>query len=65
MGEHFLGWFLDEQREEVASMQALLAVIDRAGTDQLLLVEDYLTRSGGVTAAGPSSPAPPAAGGAL
>jgi ferritin len=65
VGEHFLGWFLDEQREEVASMNALLAVIDRAGTDHMLLVEDYLVRSGGVTAAEPSGPAPPAAGGAL
>ena len=65
VGEHFLGWFLEEQREEVASMHALLAVIDRAGTDHMLLVEDYLSRSGGVTADEPSSPAPPAAGGAL
>jgi bacterioferritin B len=65
VGEHFLGWFLDEQREEVASMSALLAVIDRAGTDQMLLVEDYLVRSGGLSADEPSSPAPPAAGGAL
>jgi bacterioferritin B len=65
VGEHFLGWFLEEQREEVASMSALLAVIDRAGTDHMLLVEDYLVRTGGVTAAAPSSPAPAAAGGAL
>ena len=65
VGEHFLGWFLDEQREEVASMNALLAVIDRAGTDNMLLVEDFLVRSGGVTADEPSIPAPPAAGGAL
>jgi len=64
VGEHFLGWFLDEQREEVASMNALLAVIDRAGAGNMLLVEDYLTR-GSVSAAEPSSPAPPAAGGAL
>ena len=64
VGEHFLGWFLDEQREEVASMAALLAVIDRAGTDNMLLVEDYLTRTA-VAAAPPASPAPPAAGGAL
>ena len=34
VGERFLGWFLDEQREEVASMSALLAVVDRAGTEQ-------------------------------
>src|SRR5215218_10965487 len=25
VGEHFLGWFLEEQREEVASMASLLA----------------------------------------
>jgi ferritin len=65
VGERFLGWFLDEQREEVASMNALLAVIDRAGVDHMLLVEDYLARTGGVAAAEPSSPAPSAAGGAL
>jgi len=65
VGEHFLGWFLDEQREEVASMNALLAVIDRAGTNNMLLVEDYLNRSGGVGAEEPSAPAPPTAGGAL
>ena len=64
-GEHFLGWFLDEQREEVASMKALLAVIDRAGTDNMLLVEDFLARTGGVSAAPPSTPSPAAAGGAL
>jgi bacterioferritin B len=65
VGEHFLGWFLEEQREEVASMSALLAVIDRAGTDHMLLVEDYLVRSQGLTADEPSSPAPPVAGGTL
>jgi hypothetical protein len=31
----------------------------------MLLVEDYLARTGGVTAAEPSSAAPPAAGGAF
>jgi len=65
VGEQFLGWFLDEQREEIASMSTLLSVIDRAGTDNMLLVEDYLTRTAGSGAAPPSSPAPPAAGGAL
>ena len=63
-GEHFLAWFLAEQREEVASMTNLLAVIDRAGTDNLLLVEDHLAR-GTPSAAAPSMPAPPAAGGPL
>ena len=65
VGEQFLGWFLDEQREEVASMSTLLSVIDRAGVDNLLLVEDYLSRAAGAPAAGPSAPTPPAAGGAL
>lgn len=64
VGEQFLGWFLEEQREEVASMADLLSVVDRAGTTNLLLVEDYLAR-GTATAAEPSRPAPPAAGGAL
>ena len=64
VGEHFLGWFLDEQREEVASMRALLAVVDRAGAGQLLLVEDYLSRTA-VIATEPSGTAPPAAGGVL
>src|SRR5262249_6299808 len=30
VGEQFLHWFLQEQREEVASMSALLSVIERA-----------------------------------
>jgi hypothetical protein len=63
VGEHFLGWFLEEQREEIASMGALLAVVDRATAANMLLAEDYLTRS--AVAAEPSTPSPPAAGGAL
>ena len=63
VGEQFLGWFLQEQREEVASMSALLSVIDRAASNTLL-VEDYLARQGGVAGAEPVG-APPAAGGAL
>ena len=64
VGEQFLGWFLDEQREEVASMSSLLAVVDRAGTENMLLVEDYLARQS-VSAGAPTAPTPPAAGGAL
>ncbi len=64
VGEQFLGWFLEEQREEVASMSALLSVVERAGAGQILLVEDYLSRTTAI-AAEPSSTAPPAAGGAL
>jgi ferritin len=63
VGEQFLHWFLQEQREEVASMTELLAVLER-GRDNLLAVEDHLGR-----AAGGEIPleagAPPAAGGAL
>jgi ferritin len=64
VGEQFLGWFLAEQREEVASMADLLSVIDRAGTENMLLVEDNLARVA-VSAAEPMAAAPPAAGGTL
>jgi ferritin len=63
VGEQFLHWFLQEQREEVASMSSLLAVVERAG-DNLLLAEEYLSRVS-VVAAEPAAAAPPAAGGAL
>ena len=64
VGEQFLGWFLAEQREEVASASALLAVLDRAGVDNMLLVETYLAQAS-IAAAEPTGAAPPAAGGAL
>ena len=63
VGEQFLHWFLQEQREEVASMSSLLAVVERAG-ENLLLAEEYLSRVS-VAAAEPATPAPPAAGGTL
>jgi bacterioferritin B len=63
VGEQFLHWFLQEQREEVSSMSALLAVVERS-RDTVMLVEDYLARE-----SGGENPlevgAPPAAGGAL
>jgi ferritin len=63
VGEQFLFWFLQEQREEVSSMSQLLAVVERAG-DNLLFVEEYLAReSGGENPL--EAGAPPAAGGAL
>ena len=66
VGEQFLGWFLQEQREEVASMSSLLAVVERASASNLLLVEEYLARTGGsATEAAAEAAAPPAAGGAL
>jgi ferritin len=63
VGEQFLHWFLEEQREEVASMSSLLAIVERS-RDNLLLVEEYLARTGAL-AQEPSGPAPAAAGGAL
>ena len=63
VGEQFLHWFLQEQREEVSSMSDLLQVVER-GRDNLLLVEDHLARR-----AARENPleagAPPAAGGVL
>ena len=63
VGEQFLHWFLQEQREEVSSMSDLLAIVER-GKDNLLLVEEYLSRQ-----SGEENPleagAPPAAGGTL
>jgi bacterioferritin B len=64
VGEQFLHWFLEEQREEVSSMSALLRVVER-GQENMLLVEEYLARAGGGDEAGPAATAPPAAGGAL
>ena len=63
VGEQFLDWFLQEQREEVASMSALRAVVDRAAASNLLLVEEYLARTS--VGEGPEASAPPVAGGAL
>ena len=64
VGEQFLHWFLQEQREEVASMSELLALVERASTSNILLAEDYLARNQ-VGDAGESVGAPSAAGGAL
>jgi len=63
VGEQFLHWFLQEQREEVSSMSALLAVVERS-RDNVMLVEDYLAREAGGEAALEAG-APPAAGGGL
>jgi ferritin len=64
VGEQFLHWFLEEQREEVSSMSALLKVVER-GKDSMLLVEEYLARASGGGEGGPEATAPAAAGGAL
>lgn len=64
VGEEFMHWFLQEQREEESSMTALLATVERAMQSNILLAEESLARAPlGDQGASPS--APPAAGGAL
>ena len=65
VGEQFLDWFLQEQREEVSSMSTLLSIVRRAGDANILLVEEYLARVGTGEDGDPEASAPPAAGGAL
>lgn len=43
IAQDFLRWFVEEQLEEVSTMDEVLGVIRRAG-DQLLLVEHYMAR---------------------
>ena len=63
VAEQFMHWFLQEQREEVSSMSALLQVVERL-RDNVMLVEDYLARESG--GANPlEAGAPPVAGGSL
>ncbi len=42
----FLDWFVNEQLEEVNTISTLLGIVRRAGENNLLYVEDYLTRHG-------------------
>jgi ferritin len=44
--QQFLQWFVEEQLEEVSSMDRLLSVVRRAGEGGLLLVEEFLAREG-------------------
>ena len=44
IAQEFLRWFVNEQLEEVSTMDTLLNVIRRAG-DNLLWVEDFLARN--------------------
>ncbi len=63
VGEQFLHWFLQEQREEVSSMGALLTVVERSH-DNVMLIEDFLAREA-IGDDGGDNGAPGAAGGAL
>ncbi len=64
LGEQFMHWFLKEQVEEVASMSTLLQVAQRVG-ENVMLLEDYLSREKVGDGGGPDATAPGAAGGAL
>lgn len=46
IAQDFLRWFVNEQLEEVSTMDQLLSVIRRAGEGGLLFVEDFLVRQG-------------------
>jgi bacterioferritin B len=61
--EQFMQWFIKEQVEEVASMSALLEVVERE-LDRPMEIEEYLAREApGDQGADPT--APPVAGGAV
>jgi ferritin len=60
--EQFLQWFVKEQVEEVALMQDLLNVVERA-KENLLLAEDYIARENpGEEGSDPTAPPPAGAG---
>jgi ferritin len=52
--QNALTWFVNEQLEEVSSMENLLKIVQLAGIKNLLYVEDYLARHKGATAGAPS-----------
>ena len=45
LAQRFLDYFVTEQLEEVNKMSSLLTLVQRAGEDGMLWVEDYLSRS--------------------
>ncbi len=45
LSKQFLDWFVNEQLEEVSSMETLLRMIQRAGENGLLFVESYLAQN--------------------
>ena len=46
ISRNFLQWFVNEQLEEVSSMEQLLSIVRRAGEGGLLFVEEYMARRG-------------------
>ncbi len=55
IAQESLQWFVNEQLEEVSSMDSLLGVIRRAGENQLLLVEEYMVRRSAAEAGSPEA----------
>ncbi|MCU0649159.1 MAG: ferritin [Gemmatimonadaceae bacterium] len=51
LSKNALEWFVNEQREEVASMDNLLRMVKRAGEANLFFIEQYLMQGGGGEAA--------------
>ncbi|NLE79794.1 MAG: ferritin [Rhodococcus sp.] len=62
LGEQFMQWFLKEQVEEVSSMNTLLNIADRAGSN-LFDLEEFVARE--MSTAGDATGAPSAAGGTI
>lgn len=45
LGQQFLNWYVNEQLEEVSTMQNMLQVVQRAGEKNLLMLEAYLAHA--------------------
>ncbi|CAN5188686.1 MAG: ferritin [Nocardioides sp.] len=60
--EQFMGWFIREQVEEVATMSDLLAVVER-NQNELEQLEAYVARETGSGGADPTAPTIAGAGG--
>lgn len=45
LGRQFLDWFVNEQLEEVTSMERLLRVAQHAGERNIIMIEAYLSHS--------------------
>jgi ferritin len=44
-GQNFLNWFVEEQVEEVSSMDQLLKSVRRVGEKNIVMMEAYLSHS--------------------
>lgn len=60
LSKNALEWFVNEQREEVSSMDTLLRMVKRAGEPGMFFVENFLLQGGLVGAAAEADAAEPA-----